>query len=106
MTRRTSLLLSLGVFGPPAVWFAFQQAAGGVVYFRCAAAGPPVGVVLALVSIAAVLAAGWTGWRAARGAASATVGFLGRLAGGLALVFAFAALVMFAAILLIPPCAR
>jgi hypothetical protein len=106
MTRRKSLLLCIGVFGPPALWFAFQQAAGGVVYFRCAAAGPPVGVVLGLASVAACLSAGWAARRGAGGAPSPTAGFLAQLAAGLALVFAFAALVTLAAIVLIPPCAR
>jgi hypothetical protein len=107
VTRAASLLLALGVFGPPALWFATQQTQGGVVYFRCTAGGAPIGPLLGLTGAAACLLAGWLGWRQ-RGSetASSSTDFLAQVALGAAVIFALANLAAAAAAWIIPPCAR
>lgn len=105
MTGR-ALLPALGVILPPAVWFAVQQTAGGVVYFACDTGGRPAAVLLGLTGVAACVWAGWFGWREARTAASPGAQFGAQLALGLAAVFVLADLVTLAAVWLIPPCAR
>jgi len=106
VTRAANLLLAVGVFGPPAAWFLTQQTQGGVVYFRCAAGGPPIGPLVGLVGAALCLLAGWLSWRKRCACDASSAPFLGQVALGAAAIFALANLATAAAAWIIPPCAR
>jgi hypothetical protein len=101
-----ALLLGLGVAAPPAAWFAAQQTAGALTYFACRAAGPPAGLLVGLLGVAACGAAGVESWRQLLAGPQGTALFAARLGFGLAAIFGLTNLVMVAAIRLIPPCAR
>jgi hypothetical protein len=102
MTARVPWLLGLGVAAPPLSWFAAQQSTGALTYFACQAAGPPAGLLMALLGLTACLAAGAVNFR--RRAAETM--FSTRVGLGLAAIFGLANLFTLAAIWLIPPCAR
>ncbi len=106
MTRRANLLLGLAAFAPPTAWFVVQQSQGSAVYFACAEAGVPVGVLLGLAGLAACVAAAALGWRQAKAETSPTGRFVVQLTLGLAVIFALANLATIASAALIPPCAR
>ncbi|HEY2752179.1 hypothetical protein [Phenylobacterium sp.] len=103
---RVTLATAAALFGPGAAWVLFQQGEGGLVYFACAAAGPPLGAALGLAAIALCGAAGALAWQVVRSDPDATRRFLGRIGLGASAIFALASLVMTAAIWLVPPCAR
>lgn|GEM_PF-6755114 len=105
MTRVLAPILAFGILGSAAAWFAAQQGQGALVYYRCDAAGPPLGLAICLAGLLACCAASWASWRWSRSdAPDARV--LGRIAMGAAAIFALALLATVLATLVIPPCAH
>jgi hypothetical protein len=105
VTRLLGPILAFGVLGGAAAWFAAQQGQGALVYYRCAAAGPPIGLAICLAGLVACSAAAWACWRWSR-SDSHEAQVLGRVAMGAAAIFALATLASALATLVIPPCAR
>lgn len=106
MRASGTFLLALGAAGPPATWFATQQAAGTLTYFACEAAGPPWGLLIGLAGLGACVAAAALNWQRLRAEAPGKADFGLRVGLGLAGVFGLTNLFMIAAIVLVPPCAR
>jgi hypothetical protein len=104
--RGAKVLLTLGVFGPPAVWLATQQGQGALVYFACGAAGPPLGPLLGAAGAASCLLGGWLAWRSQDAEATGSQQLMARVALGAATLFTLANVATAAAAWLIPPCAR
>jgi hypothetical protein len=102
MSARRPWLLGIGVTAPPVTWFAAQQSTGALTYFACQAAGPPLGLLMGLLGLAACVAAGAASFRR-RGVETM---FSARIGAGLAAIFGLANLFTVAAVWLIPPCAR
>ena len=96
----------IGVIVPPITWILYQQGIGELVYVACRSGGVPIGpLVGALCAIVCVLA-GWTSWAQRGSATTHAQRFLGRVGAGLALLFTLGILVVMAATIVIPPCAR
>jgi hypothetical protein len=104
-TRKALLIPAALLFAAPAVWLIFQQGTGTIVYLDCGSAGPPAGPALGLGATLLCLAAAHLAWRR-RTRGSETQRFVMRIGLGSALIFALAALVMTAALIVVPPCAR
>jgi hypothetical protein len=106
VTRGANLLLTLGVFGPPAAWLATQQGQGALVYFACRAAGPPLGPLIGAAGAILCFAGGWLAWRSQDAEATASQRLIAQVALGAATLFTLANVATAAAAWLIPPCAR
>jgi hypothetical protein len=104
--RAADILLGVAAFAPAAAWFATQQGQGALVYYACAAGGPPIGPLIGFAGLCACLAGGWLGWRGRGAAATETPRFVAQVVPGLAALFALANLATLVAALVIPPCAR
>lgn len=105
----SALATAAALFTAGGAWVLFQQGEGGLVYFACSRAGPPLGVAFGLVALTVCAAAGGLAWRLHRSQAPQTTPtrrFLARVGLGASAIFALASLVMTAAICLVPPCAR
>jgi len=105
VTRVLGPILMFGILGSSAAWFAAQQGQGALVYFRCGAAGPPIGLAICLAGLVACCLAGWASGRWSHDD-SHSAHVLGRVALGAASIFALATLAAAMATLVIPPCAR
>lgn len=95
-----------GLVAPAVTWLAFQQGMGELVYIACEAGGPPAGPALGLLCAAICLLAGWASWRRRIEAVTMAQRFLCRVGAGASLLFALGVLLITAATLVIPPCAR
>lgn len=95
-----------GVAVPPLVWLLYQQGMGNLVYFACAAGGPPLAPLAGAVCALVCLGSGWISWRARRGAVTGARRFLYAVGAGFGPLFALGVLMVMAAALVIPPCAR
>lgn len=106
MSIRLPFMLALSAAAPPAAWFAAQQALGSLTYYRCATAGPPIGLAVAVAGLGACLAAAALAWRRTRAVPPHDAPFAARVTLGLAVIFALANMFTVLAIVLIPPCVR
>jgi hypothetical protein len=104
MRPRPHLLLWIALAVPPAAWYVFQQGLAMTLRGVCAAAGPPVGPVWGVLSLALCAGAAWF----ARPNANQTPSdrFLSRLVLLAAGLFSLAILYQLLATLIIPPCVR
>jgi hypothetical protein len=100
------LWLVFAFFTAPVVWMVFQQSGGTLVYFHCRQT-PLVGPILAAAALALDIGAGRVAWRlAGHPSTSATQRFLAWLSVGFAAIFGLGVVIMAAAMVLVPPCAR
>jgi hypothetical protein len=103
--RLAALAPWTGAIVAPLAWLACQQGLGSLVYADCAKGGPPLGPLLAIGASLACAAAAAVSWRAAP-REPGTIRLAARAGAGLGALLAFACLVVSAATLLAPPCAR
>lgn len=103
---KTALAAWSGVAVPPLVWLAYQQGLGELVYVACTAGGPPLGPLAGAACAAVCLGSGWASWRRRREAATSARRFICLVGAGLGPLFALGVLMVMAASLVIPPCAR
>jgi hypothetical protein len=104
--KRSGLLVWSGFLLPPVVWLSLQQGAGTLVYWHCSQGGPPWAPAAGAAAIAACIGAGLMAWRASYRIESPAQTFIGRVAAGTSVIFALGCLVITAAMLVIPSCAR
>ncbi len=97
---------AIAFFAAPAAWILLQQTEGGATYLACAAAGPPLGVWLALGAFLVCVGAAAAGWRISTISTSPAWRFVGRLTAGMAGVSALAVLILAATVWLSPTCPR
>jgi uncharacterized membrane protein len=100
------IALAVAFFAAPTAWLLLQQGEGTLVYLACPASGPPLGIVIGLAAVGACSATSGLAWRIARTTEPPARRFLAQVATGAAAIFALAALVMTAAIWLVPSCVR
>lgn len=98
--------VALALFAAPVAWLLLQQGEGLFVYLACARAGPPLGVLIGVAAVAACAAACALAWRLMHSLKRPAQRFLAQIGAGAAAIFTLAALVMTAAIWLVPACAR
>jgi hypothetical protein len=97
--------VAAALLGAPVLWFAFQQAAGGVVYADCRLAAPPWGLAAGLAVTAVSAALAWHALRTTRSPqATPAQKFLATVGYGAAGVFVLGALAVTAALALVPAC--
>jgi hypothetical protein len=111
MTRAAAIRVRLrqarpwtGLVVAPLVWLILQQGLGTLVYRTCAQGGPPLGPVAGIAACATCLAAARTS--AYRLPATGRSRFIGQAAAGLAVLLAFACVLLTLSALLVPACAR
>jgi hypothetical protein len=96
----------LALFAAPGAWILLQQGEGALVYLACPRSGPPIGILIGVAAFCVCLAAGGLAWRLVRTLEAPAQRFLAQVGAGAAAIFALAALIMTAAIWLVPSCAR